>query len=111
MEFVNITIVVLNFAMNVAIMMWVMQIATKIRSQSNHTHQVKAQLIQLYERLGELTQKSESLSAAQKAEIDKAREELIEIMRKGRNETMRENDDIKFLVKQVKTFMEGDNQR
>ncbi|MBL8671763.1 MAG: hypothetical protein JNK11_13990 [Alphaproteobacteria bacterium] len=101
MDFIAVVISGLNFFFTIAILVIVMNMAGAQKSQSMLASYLKNQLTFLYERLGELSDRTEKISDAEKQRIETFRTELIETIKTARLETLRENDDLKFLLKQL----------
>jgi len=107
MDFTVIAIVGLNFVFTVAVVIVVMNISSSLKSQNLSTSFLKNQLTYLYERLGEISEKADKRSESDREQLEKVREELNEVIRQGRTEFLRENDNLKYGIKQIQDRLEA----
>ena len=107
MEFTGVVIAGLNFVFTIMVLVIVMNLANTQKSQSMHTSYLKNQLTFLYERLGELSDRTEKIKDAEKQQLEAFRNEMIETIKTARMDTLRENDDVKFLLKQLQNAGAG----
>ncbi len=111
MDVAILTVSSLSFMFVIVLTIWVMNVANSLRSQSMHNNNIKVQLTYLYERLGEISDKSDKLSESSRDELERLKNELSDLLKQGRNDTMRENDDIKFISKQIHEKLENKTKR
>ena len=111
MDFTVIAIVGLNFVFTVAVVILVTNMSSSLKSQNLSTSFLKNQLTYLYERLGEISEKADKRAETDREQLERVREELNEVIRQGRTEFLRENDNIKFGLKQIQERMEAPTKR
>lgn len=101
MEFVMITLLVINFLFIVIIIFLVMNITNAIKAQSYSSAFFKSQFSYLYERLDALRDKADKSSEDQRRQMEQFETDFREQMNKFRTENFREIDGIKYLLRQI----------
>lgn len=101
MEFVVITLLVINFLFIVVAIFLLMNITNAIKAQSYSSAFFKSQFSYLYERLDGLREKADKSAEDQRRQMEQFESELREQMNKFRTENFREIDGIKYLLRQI----------
>ena len=109
MDLISISILLFTFFMVIACAFISLQILTMVRRQSNSFHLFKGQFIYLNERIDTLENEIGKIEKSQNAALDLTKTDLAERIKTARQETLRENDDIKFLLQQMRNPKKSQN--
>lgn len=101
MEVTILAVVGLNFALTTILAVYVMTLQSTLKSQALSTTFLKNQLTYLYERIGDLDERSAKQAETGKESLEKMRTELSDAIAQGRTEFLRENDNVRYLLKQI----------
>ena len=98
MEFAVIVIVALNFVFTVVCAVTTVSIVSQLRTQNSQNARLIGQLASIHEKIGETSDKAKKLNERTEEQLEKTRKELEELIKNTRQDTMKENDGLKFLV-------------
>lgn len=111
MEFAVIVIVALNFVFTVVCAVTTVTIANQLRMQNSQNARLIGQLASIHEKIGETNDRAKKLSERIEDVIEKSAEEMTEIMKTGRRDTMKENDSLKFLLQELQKTVDAQSGR
>jgi len=101
MEFAVIVIVALNFVFTVVCAVTTVGIVSQMRAQNSQNARLIGQLASIHEKIGETNDKAKQLNEKTEERLEKASSELTELIKSTRQDTMKENDGLKYLVGQI----------
>lgn len=107
MEFAVIVIVALNFVFTVVCAVTSVTIANQLRMQNSQNARLLGQLASIHEKIGETNDRAKKLSERTEEVIDKSKDDLSEMMKTGRRDTMKENDSLKYLLQELQKTIDA----
>lgn len=99
---ISIVVLLFTFGMTVVCVFFCMQISAAVRRSNQAVSLFKGQFAYLNERIDELKERVDKAEKASASAIEAANTDIAERIKTARQETLRENDDLKFLLQQLR---------